>query len=153
MAQTTFLIIHEAISDFMSLPINKIAVYVVLLYLFFTAIYQIIIMPIVFNYFIIPKLESKIGKKLEYRSYYNFFLFGNWSFKSIEIANYIFLRYLFLKIIPNYKWRYKNSALAKVNYDIRTASKFEIVVSVFSMLNLELSIVAAIAFWVLKDSV
>lgn len=93
-----------------------------------SVIVWICIMPIVFNFFVIPKIEKRIRKKLTFPfKLYNTYPFGKYFGKHFEIAFYIFLKFLRINREP------PTFALSKTNnveYDIKNASKFEIVVSI-----------------------
>lgn len=93
----------------------------------------LIVYPILYNFFVIPKIEKRVGKKLEYGtplyilcSNY-FWIFGGKSLaKYLDLIPYIFIQYINWKFRVNRKidpW----SCLFKVGYDIRKASKLEIV--------------------------
>lgn len=94
-------------------------------------IYVLVISPIVFNYMIIPKIERKIGKKLEYHPLCDYVFLGKWMCRQLEIAMYIFNRMLALIFendygLPKYCNRF---GLKKAGYTIKMASKCEIIMS------------------------
>lgn len=142
-------VIEQIIIYFLHLPAKEKILWITSLILIFSAINIIIISPVVFNYVIIPKIEKKLGTKLKFKTIYDFFLFGNFSYRFLEVAIYIFLRYFFLKINPNYVWKYKNTALAKVNYDVRNASRLEIAMSFYSIISMILGGMSMLVFWIL----
>lgn len=101
----------------------------------------VITMPIIFNFFIIPKIEKKTGKKLEFAPYWNAFLFGNFIIGYAEIVEYIIIKYFALRFKKNPDAIRVNRkfALEKIKYDIRTASNFEIKMSFIAAINVLLA--------------
>lgn len=94
----------------------------------FVSIYSIIISPSLFQFFIIPKIEKKIGRKLEkdpFAYYYKAPL--TWG-RDIEISKYILDRY---KAFKKYNDRglpkgFSTAPLKKAGYTIDMMSKSEI---------------------------
>ena len=91
----------------------------------FVGVYVVLIAPILFRLWIIPKIEKRYQSKLKFDG--PVYWYGDWSaswgLPPIEMSLYAFLVYIgWLKIQRN-----KYMALAKINYDIKTASKAEIV--------------------------
>lgn len=115
---------------------NRIEI-ILLLMMIFSALYLVLIAPIVFNYFIIPKIEKKIGSKLEFINWYEFYLFGKFSFRFAEIVSYIIIKYIALKLKKDpHKIKINSKmALMKINYDIKEASSIEIVMSFLTIIS------------------
>lgn len=108
---------------------------------FFSGFNFFITFPIFFHFLILPKIEKRIGKKLEYRSVlYKFQIFSQWVYPPIDIARGVVWRcfcWIFFKKVEG-RFEYSNinsSPLVRVGYDVRQASKFEIVISFLSFLN------------------
>lgn len=102
----------------------------------------LIIFPIIFNCFIIPKIEKKVGQKLEFisASYifvstYYYLIGGEVLGKYCEIAMYIVIKYLASKFGKKLNNKSRN-ALQSINYDIKRASRFELVMSFAVFLNI-----------------
>jgi hypothetical protein len=103
----------------------------VLIYSFsLIALLSLIVLPMIFNCKIIPDMEKKIGEKLKFQALVGFYFLvprfwqrlGWWC----EISLYI--SYAYFWKIPE---RMESLALAKVNFDIKKASYFEIIMSFF----------------------
>jgi hypothetical protein len=108
--------------------------------------YGLVISPIIFNYFLIPKIEKKIGKKLGHHPFLDYIFLGVWSCRQNEIAIYIINRCWALMVrndhgLPMYCNRF---ALKKVGYTIDMASKAEIFFSVMLILSGIITVVSAI---------
>lgn len=90
---------------------------------------------LIFNIYIIPKIEKKVGQKLIYESQYYLLthkmhpLAGKYIGQATEIMIYIFTYYMLWKF-GKYGWKINHVeptyALSKVNYKIETASKLEV---------------------------
>ncbi len=98
---------------------------------------EAIIMAIIFNNYIEPKIEQRLGVKLQYMSVWRALpIAGYFSFRHTELVMYICMAYTYWKrrgkpIIPNQPWL----CLYKANYKIEEASKSEIICSFISMMN------------------
>jgi len=93
--------------------------------------------PLIFNWFIIPEIEKKVGKKLEYRLW---IYKGRWFPKLsyyLEIAAYIVILYLRKKIgRPLLKKRLPPEvALINAKYEIEMVSRKELMWSFFTVIN------------------
>lgn len=125
---------------------------IVLYTILFTWIFFFIINPIIFNFFIIPQIEKDTGKKLNYYfEFYNMFLFSKYYYRQVDISQFIVKQWLASKhpiwinmdkINPKY-------ALKKINYNGKAASKFKIFISFFSVINMYLSGIAMVIFFIL----
>jgi hypothetical protein len=90
---------------------------------------MLIVFPAIFNCKIIPRLEKKIGCKLKFDALPAYYLLPkSWSplWWWCEVSSYIFFSYFWK--IPK---RMRNFALAKVNFDVSQASRFDIIMSTF----------------------
>lgn len=127
---------HTLMMYFKIMPSLGIAILCLALVMF-CGIICILIIPIIFNYFIIPNIERKVGERLEFRDYWDYFLFGNFMYRHIEIISYLAIKYLAFKFKGNqdaFKINPKFS-LSKINYRIEDASRFEIVMSFVAIIN------------------
>jgi len=116
-----------------------------------SAVIGVVIMPIIFNCFVIPKIEKKVMCKLKTRPIYNYFLFGNFTFKYIDVVGHLAWKYLAWKIKGNSEV-VKMSAdygLGRVNYRIENASKFELLMTLLACANFLIAIISMlIAFFI-----
>ncbi len=112
-------------------------------------IYGFIISPLIFRLYIIPGIERKVGRKLQYHPFVNTFpLTGVES----EISAYI------AKINRDYKnlnytglpMGYDNYSLKKVGYTIKMASKAEIFFCYASLKNVKVGLIALMIAGVLS---
>jgi hypothetical protein len=116
--------------------------------MFLMGFYMTIVSPIIFNYFIIPKIEKKLGHKIGHHPLLDGIFIGKWMYGDIEIAMYICNRFFAYIIrgdrgLPKFCNRY---ALKKANYTIDMMSKIEIFMSIVLMLSgIALVICAVIA--------
>ena len=111
-----------------------------------------IILPLIFNFFLIPKIEKKIGKKLEYKHYiYQVALFGSFFGRYIEISYYMVVKFIASKLgfDPNKVNLGKLLALQSVNYNIEEASYVEVGISFFALGNILLVFLVPSFLWVL----
>lgn len=105
--------------------------------LFIGAISTLTIFPLIFNLIIIPKIEKKIGEKLEYRNIvYNMqpLVLG----KYYEIMFYIVVKHMAFKLGFNSN-KIKlgpRFALQLVNYDVQKASLFELFMCYLAFANI-----------------
>jgi hypothetical protein len=101
--------------------------------LLFTGIYEVILAPIIFRFWIIPKIENRYGIILKFDSpAYRFDWSAFWIVPPIEISFYIYCTYMgWFKIRKK-----KYSALGKINYDIQSASRAEIIMCWITLLNI-----------------
>ena len=91
-------------------------------------IYIVNISPLIFNYYLIPRIEKKIGRKLIPHPLLKNIAFGKWMFHQNEIAVYLINRYYAFKFkgdrgLPKYCNRFD---LKKAGYTIDMASRAEI---------------------------
>lgn len=118
---------------FSSLPLYPD--YFVLL-MFFSGIYLLFIGPIIFTFWIIPRIERryKVRLKVDEAAYY-YVPFANWQMPVFAISSYVFFKYIKCDT-PAMKRPLENtftSILKKIKYDVGAASRAEIVVSFISM--------------------
>ncbi len=106
-----------------------------------------IILPIIFKFIIIPKIEKRIGEKLKYlMSIYRWQIFSSWFVPPADVGFTISIQYFIWKIKkrpPGKLWGYNentNFALQRVNYDVRQASRLEISMSFLAMANMSIFI-------------
>ena len=109
-------------------------------------------MPFLFTFYIIPKIEKRVGKKLEFVMP-NYYLLPGSKFVTgyFEISWCIIKKYLMWKlnklnynsIKPNSKW-----ALWRSNYRIEGASRFEIFISFFALINIILFFLIGSIAWI-----
>lgn len=116
----------------------------------FIGIYIILIAPLIFNFWIIPKIENRYKGKIDLtvnnESYYG--PFPNWSSRSLELSIYIFCKYIKFEL-PGVKDPWKGRVgyiLKQKDYDIRIASRAEIVMSFLTVIFILLIIIIAIVF-------
>lgn len=105
---------------------------------FFAVINSMLIFPIIFNYLLIPKIEKRIGQKLNFcLAMYNGYLFGKFFCRYIEIMYSILILYFRFKLTRNPKDKKLASffALGQIDYQISTASPFEIIMSFLGLIN------------------
>ncbi len=101
-----------------------------LLFILITII-NFLILPLVFNFKIIPNIERKVGKKLKFELfYYSLHIFNGYFVRYGEIFLYILTIYLKIpkKMNPKY-------ALVKVAYSREVFSTSEIFWSFFALFN------------------
>lgn len=118
---------------------NKPSTWLGLIWFLGGLIMMLIVYPIIYNYFVIPKIENRTGKKLEYTSFCYVYLSnylwpigGKKIAKYVDVGPYICSEYTYWK----FKIRFKIDplcSLARIGYDITKASRLEIVTS-FSVL-------------------
>jgi hypothetical protein len=105
------------------------------------AIYWLLIGPILFKLWIIPRIEKRYHKKILYNYPAYFIPSTRWAFPHIEISLYIFAKYMgWPKLLKS-----PYLSLTKLNYDVSTASKAEIVMSFVAVFFFFLSIASVIA--------
>lgn len=106
------------------------------------------IMPLIFNVFVIPEIEKRIGKELMFsRPSYNFYPFSRCLTRHYEVAIYIFIKLLGIKKEPSCSF-----ALSKtngVNYNIKNATKSEIIISIIDVMAIT-SFVIGLAIMAIK---
>jgi hypothetical protein len=110
---------------------------------FITLIYSLLIDPIIFHFFVIPKIEKRVGEKLPYLNpLYNMQIFAKWFMPPLDIALSIVTNYCIYKLNgkkPGKMWGYNLKsycALQHIKYDITQASRIEIFFSFLSAINM-----------------
>jgi hypothetical protein len=122
--------------------------------LFWCGIYFLLVAPAIFRFSIIPKIENRYKTILKLNNNDYYAPNANWGMPPIEISFYIVLKYL--------HWHWKNvferpaqtslyAKLNKINYDINTASKQEVIISFITVFffncSVLLMIILSIYFW------
>jgi hypothetical protein len=114
----------------------------------------IVILPLTFNLYIIPKIEQRIGKKLQFNAVmYKVQIFSKWFYPPLEIGLDIVIKYLIWKItgnLPGDRWGYNPkdpSPLRQVHYDISQAPCFEIIMGFVAVLDTLLFIFTLLVIW------
>lgn len=129
----------QGIQRFFSLPMKDILLIFFVLELIIGSISMLTFFPIIFNLVIIPKIEKKVGTKLEYRNIvYDIQPFGLLIGKYFEIMFYIVVKHVTLKLgfNPSKIRLGPRFALQLVNYDIRQASYFELFMCYLALFNI-----------------
>lgn len=98
-----------------------IMVYLAPLFLFCGA-YAFVISPLMYYKWIIPKIEKRYGKKLKFDPIHRF---DTTPMTYLDLASYITHAFFSHRL----KWRYYDT-INKFNYDVKTAPKVEIIVSI-----------------------
>jgi len=99
-------------------------------FMFFGGIYFLTIGPIIFKFWIIPRIEKQYNCKLYFDNpAYDYVVCKDWGSPVLEMSFGIFSRYFGRKIFINRKY----DALYKINYDIERAGKLEIIISFISV--------------------
>jgi hypothetical protein len=110
------------------------------LFMIVCAIYWLLIGPILFKFWIIPRIENRYRTELVYNYSPYFYPGTRWMVHVGEISFYIFAKYMgWTKLL-----RSPYLTLAKLNYDVNTASKAEIVLSFVTVFIYILTIVSGI---------
>lgn len=116
----------------------------------------LLIFPVIFNFYLIPKIEKKLCVKLQYRlEVYKLQSFSRWFVKPFDVGLVIVAQYLILKLkgSPSKFW-FNNPnntlALASTQYDIRGASCAEIIVSFLVVLDVCLFLILSFLSFFLK---
>lgn len=92
-------------------------------------IYGLIISPLICRFYIVPKIEKKVGRKIGYSFILDILPFGRFFDRDIEISRYIIDRYYAFKKrgergVP---YGYESFALKHVGYTIEMISKAELI--------------------------
>lgn len=119
--------------------------YFVLLMLL-SAIYFLLIAPMIFCILIIPRIENRYRTSLRVRDEDYFVMFPNWGMPAFEMSFHIFCKYmkwdsLLLKKRANGTFL---SKMQMINYDINTACRSEIIISCISVFFFFAAIISAI---------
>jgi hypothetical protein len=99
--------------------------------------------PIIFNIFIIPKIEKQIGCKLHFTQPYLRTMpkcIYRWAGSNVQVSSYIVLKYLMMKFTGKPSDQTKSlsksaPALQNVNYRVESASWFTIFMSFVVIIN------------------
>ncbi len=117
--------------DYDSLLSNEVVFYVITASLCITIFDCLFLLPMIFNFKIIPGIEKKIKKKLKFTFIsYEMFFFRDYFARYCEISLYILMKYLRISKKMN-----SRCALVKAEYHRELFSKFEIFWSFFSLFN------------------
>lgn len=105
---------------------------------------EIFVFSLIFKYSIVPRIESRLGVRLhKWGIGSEMTIFGKFKARSRMIAIQVLIQYFFVKFSknPNLAIQQLNDRvsceldLAKANYDIREATRFEIVLSFLVLIN------------------
>jgi hypothetical protein len=122
--------------------------------LFWCVIYFLFIAPAIYRFWILPKIEKRYRTELKINGNDYYAAFASWTIPPMETSFYIFLKFM--------KWKWKNvferpaqtslcAKLNKINYDINTASKQEVIISFITVFffncTVLLMIILSIYFW------
>ena len=114
------------------------------------------VFPIVFNCFIIPRVEARLGKKLhKWGTAAEVILFGKFMMKYIVVTAWVFYQYFIIRFSRNPEVSIKRfnqnrscaTDLAAANYDIREAPRYEIIMSFLALANIFLLIILITSLW------
>ena len=121
------------------------------LLLMICGLYIVFIAPLIFRFWIIPKIENRYkGVILVFDNpVYTCAPFSNWGIPPLEISLYIFCKYMGWEIPLT---KNSHTALKKINYDINTASKAEIVMSFTSVFFIICVIISGIVVMTAKNA-
>lgn len=118
--------------------------------LFFVGLNSMVILPIIFNFFIIPNIEKRVGVGLKYGSVsyimmstYLWVLGGKYICRYLDVAPYIFVELVRWKLRIPLKINILSS-LFKINYKVEEAPKFEVFMGIYCFINTFLFVVAVI---------
>lgn len=138
----TFL--KSAAHVFMAVDIHERIFLAVAFILFFTVINLIFTLPIIFNFFIVPKIEKEIGEKLDFNKGYNIVPFWGFMCRYMYVTDYFLKKYFKTKMrLADY------SPFEGVNYDINCATKFQIImcfIAFFTFILLIISVILSISY-------
>ena len=99
--------------------------------LMWCGIYIVFIAPTLFRFWIIPKIENRYRATLEFDNpVYNSIPMASWGMPPLEVSLYIFCKHIGWEIPLT---RNSHTALKKISYDVSTADKSEIVMSLVTM--------------------
>ena len=99
-------------------------------------IYFILIAPLIFWFWVIPKIENRYQTTLRLDSSVYMSICPSWGVPAFEISAYIFCKFVgweWVRGVRNPQPGRLLSALKKINYDINAASKVEIAMSFISV--------------------
>ena len=126
---------------------DNIVLFLDLVLLFF-GIYSVFIAPLLFKFWIIPKIEKRYDTKLVFDNpTYCMLPFSRWTMPPHEISLWLVDELLFKG--KHYKNK-KFVALNKINYDIKTISKAEIIMALITFIGIVYFLLAVIVFFIAK---
>lgn len=112
-----------------------------------SGIYYILIGPVLYNYFLIPRIEARVNQKIRFSGpIYKLIPGANWTHKQIDVGYGIFLKSLGSDSIGKFG---KSNVVKKINYKPDNAPKMEIIISwltIFSYAILLLLIFVILSF-------
>lgn len=117
------------------MPFSMMVILLAGFFTFFAVFNGTVIFPIVYNYFLIPKLEKRIGKRIVWPSMLKYIVFGRFMCPSGLVARDTLMLYFKYKF-KGYKGLLKNGVLKDVGYTIDSATKSEIRWSILLHLNM-----------------
>ena len=120
---------------------------------FISGILGVTVIPALFKFWLIPKIERRAGCKLSFSPVVDWYLFGRFFIGYMEVSYYIVIRYLGLKFKknPNTIKINSNTALAKINYDVATAPKTEVIMSFIAWFNIVYFFLVGTIFYIIKN--
>lgn len=99
------------------------------LLLWVCGLYLGLIGPAIFNIWIMPNIEKRYSKKLCFNQYFS--PFPRWGLSVYLIPGYILFKSWQWTWLPFFK---KSNPLGDINFDIKTATRFEIIMSYISII-------------------
>lgn len=129
-----------------NIVLNYILVFLWIIF-FITIVNMILVFPFIFYFSIIPKIEKKIGKKLEFNNITGAF-FPRWTMSVPGVGAWIATKFL-LKKPKKRDPRSMFVPLLETSYDIHYASRIEIVVSILAMINSLIFIITGILLFLM----
>lgn len=129
--------LEKIIWAFEVMPLKDRVGFISAVFMFFGAFYMLVISPIIFNFYLIPNIEKRIGKYLRYDPLWGYMFLGMWMMPAFEVSGYIVRRYFALVFkgehgLPEKRNRF---ALKKIGFTIDMATKFEIIMSFAYIIN------------------
>lgn len=126
------------------------------LWFFVFGVIGTIVLPIIFNFVVYPKIEKRLGMRLKKWSFAtDIWLFGKFFLSYSVLCTLVVTQWFMLIFAKNpdeaiKKFNAKRAwatDLAKGNYNIRGASKFELLICFFATINGLLIIIAMTIVW------
>jgi len=127
------------------LPLKVELIFIFSMLFVITAILDLIIFPVIFNFYLIPKIEKKLGIRLIFNPILNGHTPFCWFMsKKSQVSTYIANRYIAWKLHKDsgLPLGFNGFALKYAGYTIKMASKSEIFLSCWTRLNLSICLIA-----------
>lgn len=115
-----------------------------------SSLVQFIIIPPIFNFYIIPNIEKKIGRKINFKN--QFFMnnirspFLCYITKNVSVSFYIVFKYFGMSK-KTFERNYSYSELSEIQYESESFSRFELFFSFFSLINLSIIFIFGGILW------